>query len=312
VSWAASWRLPAILLLLLPACAGTARAAETTPRFLVYYNADVTPARALAELPYTHVVLAFLTPRVAADGTVSVATDPRIVAALQAAGKRVLVSFGGGDAKMADYKPLVGRETELAKAIAGFVRLHGLDGVDIDFEVSETLETQPPAAAFDGRAVLIALTRALRRELGAAALLSHAPEPPFLDPAWHGGPYLEVLKAAGTAIDWIVVQYYNNAGFDDPLAVRDGKPAPGSYAAVAAGQPDVPWSPAKTLLGKPIYKADAENGHVAPRRLRDHLVAPLVTRYGKRFGGLAGWQFSTHTADHRFWNREMAPALGLD
>ena len=59
-----------------------------------------------------------------------------VIPRLRAEGKRILISFGGGDMKLADYAGVAGRVDDLADAIAGFVSAHGFDGVDIDFEVS--------------------------------------------------------------------------------------------------------------------------------------------------------------------------------
>jgi len=58
-----------------------------------------------------------------------------------------------------------------------------------------------------------------------------------------------------------------------------------------------------------VYHADAVNGHLPPDEVHDDVICPLVARYGDRFGGLAGWQFSTLTDDHRYWNTQLAPAL---
>lgn len=39
-------------------------------RFVVYYNSDASPASALIGLPYTHVILSFITARIGDDGSV--------------------------------------------------------------------------------------------------------------------------------------------------------------------------------------------------------------------------------------------------
>lgn len=287
-------------------------------RFVIYYSSNASPASALAGLPYTHVILSFLTADVGETGTVelTVASNLRAalpaIEALAADGKTVLVSFGGGAMPADAYRRLVGHEEELAASLAAFASTHGLGGVDLDFEVSESLFGQPPADSFDGRRFLVALTRALRTALPQGALITHAPQSPYLDPAWHGGPYLAILAAAGDAVDWITVQYYNNGPHDDPLAGGGtAEPPAWTYDGIVGGGHGLAWPPEKTLVGKPVYTADAGSGYVAPEELRDTIVAPLKDRYGQRFGGLTGWQFSTLTPDHRFWNEQMAGALGL-
>lgn len=300
-------------ILLLPFAA----AAESpgTPRFVVYYNSDASSAKDLIGLPYSHVILSFVT---LSDGlTLAVAPRLRVpladVAKLQADGKKVLISFGGGDMRLDAYRAAVGHEAKLAAALAAFVEAHGLDGVDIDFEVDQALQHPPADGAFDGRAFLVALTRELRKALPEGALISHAPQPPYLDRNWHGGPYLDILRQAGTDIDWILVQYYNNPGFEVPIATQlvgaDKDPFPTSYAGITGGALGFAWPAEKTLVGLPIYRDDASSGHQPPKVVRDQILTPLVARYGAKFGGIGGWQFSTLTADHRYWNEELAGAL---
>ena len=308
--------LTALLLLLLPLAA---QAAEETPRYVIYYNSEASPAEKLIGLPYSHVILSFVT--LPADGKqgLSLVVDPRlteplkIVGKLQADGKKVLISFGGGDMKLEAYRPAVGQEAALAKALAAFVAAHGLDGIDLDFEATGALRHPLQDGAFDGKAFLIALTRELRRALPAGKLITHAPQAPYLDPKWHKGPYLKILKEAGPAIDWITVQYYNNPDFDLPVKTHlvgaEKDPFAASYAGIVGGAPGFPWPSEKTLVGLPVYKADASNGHQPPKVVRNDILKPLIARYGAKFGGLTGWQFSTLTADHRYWNDKLAGAL---
>lgn len=307
--------------LLLMAAAPT-RAADRTPRYIVYYNSEATPLSKVAEADYTHVVLSFLTvpEKGGADALTLLVPSPVSgqlddIAVLKKAGKAVMASFGGGAMTQKSWARVAGREKEAAGLLAAFVTAHGLDGVGVDFEISEALQRDAAHRAFDGRALLVALTRALRSALPAGALISHAPQPPYLDPRWEGGPYLDVLRDAGDAIDWLAVQYYNNRGFDGPVPVQvigtGDRPFVASVAGLADGVAGIRWPVAKTVVGKPIYRDDASSGHLPPDRVRREILEPLAARYGKGFGGLMGWQFSDLTADHRYWNSRMAPGLLL-
>jgi chitinase len=308
--------LVALLLLLLPLAT---QAEEARPRYVVYYNSEASPAEKLIGLPYSHVILSFVTLPPGGKRGLSLVVDPRLVAPLkivgklQADGKKVLISFGGGDMKLEAYRPAVGKEAALAKALAAFVAKHGLDGVDLDFEATGALRHPLADGAFDGKAFLIALTKALRQTLPAGKLITHAPQAPYLDPSWHKGPYLEILREAGAAIDWITVQYYNNPDFDLPVKTHlvgaEKDPFPASYAGIVGGAPGFPWPSEKTLVGLPIYRGDASNGHQPPKVVQDDILKPLLARYGAKFGGLTGWQFSTLTADHRYWNDKLAGAF---
>ncbi len=311
------FRLANIIVLIICTWFALSQTAWAT-RYVIYYKSDASPASAVIGLPYTHVILSFVTARGAADGAVRLSTPDRLQPALlethklKADGKKVLISFGGGDMPAAAYQSLVGREKALAAALAGFVRKHGLDGVDIDFEISAALSPLAAERPFRGKRFLVQLTKELRALLPRDALLTHVPQAPYLDPDWHGEPYLEVLREVGRHIDWITVQYYNNPGFDNPTGIdADGQGRPSSFAGIVNGANKLNWPAHKTLIGKPIFHHDASTGYMSPARLKADIVEPLVKKYGSAFGGLTGWQFSTLTADHRYWNRQMAPALKL-
>lgn len=301
-------------------CLPLSQLAAQTPRFVIYYNSDASPLSALIDLPYTHVIIAFLEPVPSVAGEVRLALPPRMapfwndIPRLQANGKRVLISFGGGRVDAKRYAPLVGRESALAEELASFVRDYGLDGIDIDFEASPMLYEQPPAGVADGRRFLMQLTRALRQRLPSPRYeITHAPQPPYLDPDWHGGPYLSILGEVGDAVNWITVQYYNNPGFDGPTASRvvgtGAAPFITSYRGLMHAAHGLNWPSDKLVVGKPVYHADAGSGHISPQDLISQVIQPLGTEFGTNFGGIAGWQFSTHTADHKAWNASIGPLL---
>lgn len=290
-------------------------------RYVIYYNSDASPPTSLLGTPYTHVILSFITlaPGLPADAPVTLVVPAKlspafdVIERLQAEGKKVLISFGGGDMQLAEYAGVTNRVAELAEAISAFAARHGFDGVDIDFEVSRALHLAPSPEVFDGRRFLTGLTRALHAALPDGALLTHVPQAPYLDPGWQGGPYLDVLREAGDMIDWITVQYYNNPEFDAPVASRivggAQNPLAWSYTGIVSGAGGFAWPADKTLIGLPVYRADASNGHLAPTVVASEVVCPLLERFGGTFGGLTGWQFSTLTRNHRFWNQRMRGAL---
>jgi len=300
-----------------------AGAAVAETRYVVYYNSDATPLSKVAEAGYTHVILSFLTVDPAGGKAALALVEPdqisgqrSAITALKRAGKKVMISFGGGDMESAAWRRIAGREADLARLLDGYVRQYGLDGVDIDFEITEALQQHPPREDFDGKDLLIKLTRALRAALPAGALISHAPQPPYLDPRWEAAPYRDILKAVGEDIDWISVQYYNNPGYDGParkhVVGQPQNPFVTAYIGLAEGGLGADWTPEKTLVGKPIFDKDAFSGHMPPARVRMEIVEPLMQRYGRRFGGLMGWQYSDLTEDHRYWNSRMAPSLYLE
>lgn len=305
------------------ACLSGPASATELPRFVIYYNADVTPIDRIRDTPYTHVILAYIRLPAGFGDPAALAPSANLdavwpaVPGLRSAGKKVMISFGGGFMSAADYHAVAGREAALAGALAEFVAGHGLDGVDLDFEASESLLARRPKGMFNGVRFLVGLTRELRRQLPQGALISHAPQPPYLDPSWEGGPYLRVLSEVGDQIDWVNVQYYNNPSYDSPVRHRvvgltpgpDGARFPTSYVNLVENGLGISWPPEKTVVGKPVYADDAHSGHLPPREVLRLIVEPLQGRYGTRFGGLMGWQFSTLTPDHRYWNTTLGRAL---
>ncbi len=290
------------------------------PRFIIYYNSDASALLDVTQADYTHVILSFLGADIDKDNTIVLLPPKKMadqwdtVKALKARGVKVLISFGGGLAKSKDYKQFVGREDQLATEIAAFIRTKNLDGVDLDFEASDMLHKVRKAGVADGKSFLIKLTKALRRELPRPVFsISHAPQSPYLNPEWHEGPYLDVLEASGEAIDWITVQYYNNPGQDGPVDTKvvglkkDAYRT--SYRGLVAKDGALAWPSEKIVIGKPVYKADAFSGHISPEDIIKLIIHPLSAEYGDVFGGIAGWQFSTHTEDHRDWNSEIGKAL---
>ncbi len=285
-------------------------------RLVIYYNSAHAPLSSIAETPLTHVILAFLMPS-AADPTKvepsgnldSVWPD---VQGLQAAGKKVMISFGGGTATHEAYRQLAADVPGLARQIAGFVAQRGLDGVDIDFEDTAGFER---GSAYDGVAFLVSLTRELAAALPAGKnLISHAPQPPYLSPYFEGGPYLKVLKGAGDDISWINLQYYNNPGFQDPgqiTGLTGASPFVSSVTGLAQGVGGVAWPVAKTVIGKPVAPIDAHTGYLPVADLVSQVVAPLVGKYGKQVGGAMGWQYAQDVSEQGAWHNALAAALGL-
>lgn len=291
--------------------------ADATPRYAVYYNSDATPLSAVRKSDYSHVILSFV--RVVADDAGKLVIMPpehmlgqwKSVSALKSAGKTVMISFGGGLADTAEYTALVGREPEVAELLASWVESKNLDGIDIDFEADAMFHQERQPNVGNGRQFLIDLTRALRQHLPAPRyLLSHAPEPPFLDPDWHNGPYLDVLANVGDQIDWIAVQYYNNGTYDNPVpGTSEIARTDTTYAGLTDASGHLQWPPRKVMVGKPIYHADASNGHLSPDDVISQIIKPLIEVYGADFGGLVGWQYSDLTDDHRAWNYRVGRAL---
>ena len=130
--------------------------------------------------------------------------DTDLIANWKAAGKKVLLSFGGagmgstGNFDNDCWEYCYGRETQVIDRLVEISNNLGLDGIDIDFEYHVTEK----AAKF-----LNEVTVGLKNALPERSLVTHAPMDLEIEP---GLPYYdEVLKVSGSALDFLMPQYYN-------------------------------------------------------------------------------------------------------
>jgi len=179
-------------------------------KLVSYFNNGSIPLSTAVNLPYTDIILAFLYTTsddplslklgggIAASESPPALTKSTIeaITALHAAGKRVHISFGGGTMTNASYQAIVGSEAALAKALADFVKKYNLDGIDIDFEATAAFTSE-----FNNYGVLFLsdLTTALRAELADSRyLITHAPQPPYLEAGSGIDGYIQILRSSFT------------------------------------------------------------------------------------------------------------------
>lgn len=152
----------------------------TSPRLIAYYNANTKPILHNAErLQYTHYILSFLIPDgkggIKPSGALKVVlADKDALARVQAAGKKIVVSVGGGTVTGKDWLKMGNNAQAIVESIATIVEQYNLDGVDLDVEAvpyTKQSSFQPYADA------VITLTQALAKRLP-NKYLSHAPQPP--------------------------------------------------------------------------------------------------------------------------------------
>ncbi len=310
--------------------AATLASARAEPILQAYFNGgDPAALRAAVGTDYTHVDVAFLLPN--PDGNAlgfdAIATSfygstvttgiAQSIRALQADGKKVLLSFGGSTVTSAQYAALGANVPSLAAGISRFVKnpvaadgqpLH-FDGIDIDFEDTAAFANGGSGAGYRGVNFLIDLTKELRLPANlpssAGWLLTHAPQPPYLskDPFWSGdgiGGYIPVLNAVADQIDWINLQYYNNGDAGGHPGFNTAAQAVSSYRDIAsgwsgvAGVPDFAGlAPRKLVVGKPVGQADAGSGWLPADAIARDIVGPLVADDGRDFGGVFGFKLES-------------------
>ena len=123
-----------------------------------------------------------------------------------AAGIALMVSaFGSTDAPTSWGSD----PTDLAQQLASWVKQYGLDGVDIDYEDMNAMNSN------QAESWLITFQQALRAALGDGYLISHAPVAPWFtsSDAYASGAYVKIHQEAGDGIDFYNVQFVS---FDSP------------------------------------------------------------------------------------------------
>jgi chitinase len=177
---------------------------------------------------YTHIVVAFAVtyiyqePKNICDQSCTIgspvpvcnnAPNDNLVAEWRAAGKKVILSFGGAGMGVSwdglnncwDY--CFGKEDWVVTQLTNIVENQGFDGVDIDYEYFYDTDEQ--------QNFLSKVTTGLRASLPTGSIVTHAPMDSDLVP---GKAYYEVLRRVSASLSFLMPQYYN--GITRPA--RDG------------------------------------------------------------------------------------------
>ena len=273
-------------------------------REVIYYLRPSRPLADAAGLPYTDVIVAFLSPTSSDDLTLRL-TDkrsdfltslPAAIQALHAAGKHVLVSFGGSSRGFptSAYQSYANDVAALVDQLVNWVETYGFDGIDIDYEDSAGFYE----GAYDGKAFLIELTSSLASRLPAQqSIITHAPQPPFWDPRWRhaGAPYQQIWSEVGQDISWLNNQFYNNPEYDATPALQTYWY--GTIAGVTGAN--------KLLFGANLYPG-SKSGYLDAPTLVAEVIQPLRAAQSS-FGGVMGWEMSFDTDGS--WGATVAQAL---
>jgi chitinase len=281
-------------------------------QLISYYNSGHIALSSAANLPYTTLILAFLFTNEneplslqIAGGMAASASPPQLtqhtidaIATLQANNQKVMISFGGGQMSSAAYNGIVGSEAKLAQSIAAFIEKYNLDGIDIDYEDTSAFMG---TARYNGVDFLVNLTKALREELPSPQyLITHAPQPPYLQVGSGMDGYVAIMEQAGDQIDWLNVQFYNNPPWS-------GNPSEiiSSYHTYSQLKG---LSPEKLMIGLPVTSHDAASGYMPVNEIVTDVMQPI--QQDGVLGGMMNWQFSSDT--NGTWGITIGDALQQD
>ncbi|WP_196891771.1 glycosyl hydrolase family 18 protein [Aureivirga marina] len=267
---------------------------QNTTRFVTYYCGNQIPLKDAVSLPYTHIMIAFLFTKpenpmeLILDGGTALKNIPptftnstkQAIQELKNAGKKVMISFGGGAMHSEAYKGIVGKEAEMAEKLVNFIHENNLDGIDIDFEDTSAFKN---TATYNGRQFLIDLTLELKKRLPYNMEIAHAPQPPYFRKGTEIDGYVAVMEKAGHAIDFVNVQYYNNTPWSsNPEKIIETYSEFNDLAGMSAE---------KHVLGFPVTEKDAGSGYLLASTIVSEIVYPLKESFG--IGGVMNWQFSS-------------------
>lgn len=255
---------------------------------------------------------------------------------VESAGKNVLLSFGGSTVSAADYGKFAASPqatAELASLLtayvtggssymdatgatrsintyAGSTRFGGFNGIDIDFEDSQSFLTN---GSYNGVTFLSNLTLDLSNDFKAATqstgknyILTHAPQTPYLLTNYANAPGMngaykavltlgtgasQSLTAAGKATTWLNVQFYNNPSFDGNNSVSGVVAA---FENLVQDNPGIPTG--KLVLTLPSFPGAAnDNNNFTPAEIQQiikQINAYLNQQGDGSIAGVAGFQLS--------------------
>jgi chitinase len=220
-----------VMLFGLSAVASAVQPAHVVVGYWHNWNLASVPSIKLADVPdcYNVVCVAFVESTSPSDMTMKFSPDPGIesesqfiadVKALQAKGKKVLLSLGGQNGTV-----ILTSSTEKQKFITtmdGLIKKYGFNGIDLDLEngdvqlgAGDTDFKNPTSARLVN---LIDAVKTLRTNNGGSAFwITAAPEIAYVQggiSAFAGiwGGYLPVLYGLRDVLTYVHVQYYNCGG----------------------------------------------------------------------------------------------------
>ncbi|KAK0238912.1 glycoside hydrolase family 18 protein [Armillaria nabsnona] len=267
------------------------RATPAAPHWVVYadaYQQGVTgPPPVSAIKGFNVFALSFLLTEGAWDKAAewaSLTSSERsaIKSQYAAAGISLIVSVFGST----DIPTTAGADpVATANTMAAWVIQYGLDGIDVDYEDFNAMNTGI------AEAWLTTFTKQLRVKLPQGSyIITHAPVAPWFTPTHYpGGGYLKVHANVGSLIDWYNVQFYNQGATEYTTCTGLLTTSSSTWPKTALFQIANSGVPlAKLVVGKPATASDASNGYMTTSTLATCLQTAKNQGWN---GGAMVWQY---------------------
>ncbi|HEX7339063.1 MAG TPA: glycosyl hydrolase family 18 protein [Rhodanobacteraceae bacterium] len=236
----------------------------------------------IADVPNTWDVIIVAFASDAGNGNVSFTLDPALdkqqfiadIAAKEAAGKKVLLSFGGQNGTVT-----LNNATEVANFVsstAAILNEYGFDGIDLDLESGAGVTSGAPI-----QTNIVTAVKDLKQQFP-NLFLTMAPEFPYVQGgyvAYAGiwGAYLPIINGLRDDLNVLQVQLYNNGGLNTPYETSAIPAATedmlvGSVKMLVEGFPlsygnagtFAPLPASKVALGLPSGPHAASSGYATP------------------------------------------------
>jgi len=258
----------------------------------------VSDIESMVNAGFNYILLAFHvsgTPKYAAStwGGLGGSAQQSAVSYAHSHGARVVVSAEGSED--APYWKSSG--ASYGTTVANWAKANNLDGVDFDLEnIGGGFTYSGNGANLDTAQMvqwIADATNNARSILGASAIISHAPQPPYfgVNHGWANG-YPQVYQAA-PSINYLLVQYYNN---DDPPGVNTYNQIfvsdNGGAVEEIVGE-GIPLG--KIVVGKPVESGDADSGYISASTFHS-IVAEAQSSLGWN-SGVMGWVWHDPTTN---------------
>lgn len=272
----------------------------------------------------------------AVDGPMADYQPNTWIDALRKAGKKVLFSIGGEAVNSASLGFLFESPQSTSLSSNGYaaflktlkqilnggaITLKTLGGADyptnygggfhgVDFDLENFVAYSGEASSDFWADRLSNLNLALKKDLPAGTLITHAPQTPYLlkSAGWPGATganadalYSRMMEKSGAAVDWLNVQIYNQGNFAGQDQLNS------TVSALLTAWPTATGSSANQIvITVAMGSIDCGTGYVGPDMLKKALAACATPP-----GGLNGWSYSSNDTVTPNWAQQFARSMGL-